>query len=71
MWESNFDIKVYKESDGTFYAEVVGLPGCFTVAEKYEDIEENINEAVLCYIEGIQKDLKKKKVLFRYQKEYA
>lgn len=54
---SDFDIKVYKEEDGTYYAEVKNLPGCFTMWETLKELELNLKEAILSYILSVQKDI--------------
>ena len=37
---------VHEAEEGGFWAEVPGIPGCVTQAENYNELIENINEAV-------------------------
>ncbi len=55
LWD--FEIKIYKEEDGSYYWEVVNLPGCFTMGETLEDLNKNLKEAIASYILSLQKDL--------------
>jgi antitoxin HicB len=41
--------------EGGFNASVPALEGCFTQGETEEEALENAKEAILCYLEGIQK----------------
>ena len=41
--------------EGGFNASVPGLEGCFTQGETEAEALENAKEAILCYLEGIQK----------------
>lgn len=41
-----------RESEIPFGAEVVELPGCFTVGETIDELESNLREAVALYREG-------------------
>lgn len=52
-----FDIKVYKEEDWSFFAEVINLPWCFTRGETIKDLEENIEEAIKLYMLNLKKEL--------------
>lgn len=58
------DIRVYQEDDGSYYASVENLPGCFTMAETLEELDGNIREAITSYLLSVQKDLP------RYQFNY-
>ncbi len=71
MWTSKFTIKIYQEEDNSLYAEVIELPGCFTTAENIEELHWKVEEAVQCYLEWMQKDIKEKAVSFDYRKQYA
>ena len=71
MGTSKFTIKIFQEEDKSLYAEVVELPWCFTTAENIDELHEKIEEAVECYLEWMQKDVKEKKVSFDYRKQYA
>lgn len=54
---SDFEIKVFQEEDGSYYAEVVNLPGCFTAWDTLEELSLNLKEAVESYVLSLQKDL--------------
>ena len=71
MGTNKFTIKISQETDGSFYAEVVELPGCFSTWETIEELKEHIKEAIQCYLEWIQKDIEKETISFDYRKQYA
>ena len=52
-----FDIRVYQEEDGSYYATVENLPGCFTMADTLDELNENLREAIASYLASVQKDL--------------
>lgn len=52
-------VKISKEEDGTYFAEVKLLPWCFTMWENLEELQENLKEAIVSYLWSIQKDIKK------------
>jgi predicted RNase H-like HicB family nuclease len=41
--------------EGGFNVSVPALDGCFTQGESEEDALKNAKEAILCYLEGIEK----------------
>jgi len=53
------EIQVYQEEDGSYYACVENLPGCFTMAETLTELDGNIREAITSYLLSVQKDLPK------------
>jgi predicted RNase H-like HicB family nuclease len=53
-----FNIKVYTEDDGSYYAEVLTLPWCFSCWETKEELNTNLKEAILSYLYSLEKDLK-------------
>lgn len=55
---SDFEIEVHKEDDGSYYAEVKNLPGCFTMWENITELEKNLKDAIFSYLLSLQKDLK-------------
>ncbi|MDD3263075.1 MAG: type II toxin-antitoxin system HicB family antitoxin [Candidatus Absconditabacteria bacterium] len=71
MGTTKFTIKIFQEQDGSFYAEVLELPGCFTTGETIDNLKNNINEAIECYLEGMKKDVEQKAVSFDYWTQYA
>ena len=71
MGTTKFTIKISQEEDGSFYAEVVELPWCFTSWITMEELQKHIKEAIQCYLEWMQKDIEKEEVSFDYRKQYA
>lgn len=53
----NFVIHVHQEDDGSYYAEVENLPGCFTMGETLDELNKNLREAITSYLASVQKDL--------------
>jgi predicted RNase H-like HicB family nuclease len=41
--------------EGGFNVSIPALDGCFTQGENEEDAMENAREAILCYLEGMEK----------------
>ncbi len=48
-----FHIQVYHEDDGSLYAEVLELPGCFTAGDTIDEIRENMQDAIECHLSGL------------------
>ncbi len=55
---SDFEVQIFKEEDGTYYAEVINLPWCFTQGDNLIELDNNLKEAIQSYILSIQKDIK-------------
>ncbi len=55
---SDFEVQIFKEEDGTYYAEVINLPWCFTQWDNLIELDNNLKEAIQSYILSIQKDIK-------------
>lgn len=53
----NFTIRVFQEEDGSYYAEVVNLPGCFTMGKTLPELGKNLKEAIASYLSSIKKEL--------------
>jgi predicted RNase H-like HicB family nuclease len=47
---------VIEETETGYSAFVPDLPGCISVGDSREEIESNIQEAILLHIEGIKDD---------------
>jgi len=47
---------IIEETDTGFSAYVPDLPGCISVGSTREEIENNIQEAVLFHLEGLRED---------------
>lgn len=54
---SDFNIQVHREDDGSYYAEVTNLPGCFAMWESLEQLSVHLKEAIESYVTSLQKDL--------------
>ncbi len=50
-----FNIVLEKAEEGGFNITVPALDGCFTQAETEEEALTNAKEAILCYLEGLEK----------------
>ncbi len=50
-----FNVKLEKAEEGGYVVTVPALDGCFTQGETVEDALENAKEAILCYLEGLEK----------------
>ena len=51
----NFNIVLEKAEEGGFNVIVPALDGCFTQGETEEEALDNAKEAILCYLEGLEK----------------
>jgi len=52
-----YKVIIHEAEEGGYWAEVPSLPGCFTQGETFEEIKENIKEAIELYLESQEKDL--------------
>jgi antitoxin HicB len=52
-----FGIILKPAEDGGFSVTVPALDGCFTQGDTEEEAIENAREAILCYLEGLEKIL--------------
>ncbi|HGJ67081.1 TPA: type II toxin-antitoxin system HicB family antitoxin [bacterium] len=50
-----FNIILEPDEDGGFSVTVPALDGCFTQGETEQEAIENAKEAILCYLEGLEK----------------
>lgn len=50
-----FYVKLDKAEEGGYVVSVPALDGCFTQGETAEEALENAKEAILCYLEGLEK----------------
>lgn len=50
-----FNIVLTKSAGGGYEVKVPALDGCFTQGETQKEAIENAREAILCYLEGLQK----------------
>ena len=49
---SNYNAIVHKAAEGGYWAEVPGLPGCFTEGDTLDEIQDNLREAITLYLDG-------------------
>ena len=50
-----FNIILEKADEGGFNVKVPALDGCFTQGDTEEEAMENAREAIVCYLEGLEK----------------
>ncbi|TRZ88373.1 MAG: type II toxin-antitoxin system HicB family antitoxin [Methanosarcinales archaeon] len=50
-----FHIVLEPAEEGGFNVSVPSLEGCFTQGETEEEALENAREAIICYLEGLEK----------------
>lgn len=50
-----FNIVLEKAEEGGFNVTVPALDGCFTQGDTENEAIENAKEAILCYLEGLEK----------------
>ncbi len=50
-----FNVILEKAEEGGFNVTVPALDGCFTEGDNVDEALENANEAILCYLEGLEK----------------
>ncbi len=50
-----FNIVLEKAEEGGFNVTVPALDGCYTEGDTEEEALENAREAIICYLEGIEK----------------
>ena len=49
---STVTVHVYRAEEGRFWAEMPDYPGCYTQGETMDELEENVREAVQCYLDA-------------------
>ncbi|MEO6695212.1 MAG: type II toxin-antitoxin system HicB family antitoxin [Ignavibacteria bacterium] len=50
-----FNVVLEKAEEGGYNVTIPALEGCFTEGENEEDALINAKEAIICYLEGLQK----------------
>lgn len=50
-----FNVVLNKAEEGGFFVTIPALDGCFTQGETLEDALKNAKEAIICYLEGLEK----------------
>ena len=51
-----YNVVLEEDPDGGYIVHCPALPGCFSQGETKEEAIENIKEAILVYLESLQKD---------------
>jgi predicted RNase H-like HicB family nuclease len=46
-----FTARVHREDDGTYWAQVVDLPGCFASGDSLDELGDALREAVALYLD--------------------
>jgi predicted RNase H-like HicB family nuclease len=46
-----FKIELIEETDGGFIANVPALPGCHTQGDSYDEVIENVKDAIQLYLD--------------------
>ena len=52
----NFKVLIEQDEDGVFIASVPAIPGCHTQGKTYEEVVENVKEAIELCLEVAEKD---------------
>ncbi|MFH1437701.1 MAG: type II toxin-antitoxin system HicB family antitoxin [Pseudomonadota bacterium] len=50
-----FNIILEKAEEGGYNVKIPALDGCYTQGETVEEAIENAKEAIVCYLEGLEK----------------
>ena len=68
-----FNVVLEPAEEGGFTVSVPALEGCFSEGDTEEEALENIKEAILCYLEGLEKlnEIKSKPGVILKQVEIA
>lgn len=68
-----FNVILEPAEEGGFNVSVPALEGCFSQGDTEEEALENIKEAILCYLEGLEKlnEIKSKPGVILKQVEIA
>ena len=68
-----FNVILESAEEGGFTASVPALDGCFSQGDSEQEALENIKEAILCYLEGLEKlnEIKSKPGVILKQVEIA
>lgn len=56
MKSYNFRIFIEPEEDGGYHGFVPFLPGVHTFGESLEEVESNLQDAIICHVQGLMKD---------------
>ena len=50
LQESHYNVTIHHEEDGSLWAEVLEMPGCFVSGDSIEEIQEALREAMSLYL---------------------
>jgi len=56
--ETTYQAMVHPEAEGGYWAEVAGLPGCFTQGETLDELYSNLKEAIACHLDSETEDVR-------------
>ena len=56
--ETIYKAVVHPEAEGGYWAEVAGLPGCFTQGETLDELYSNLAEAIACHLDTDVQDVR-------------
>lgn len=48
---TTYNATVYTEAEGSYWAEVLDLPGCFTQGQTLDEVYHNLTEAIACHLD--------------------
>ena len=48
--EREYDVRVHRAEDGSLWAEVPDLPGCFATGDDWNELLEAVQEAISVYV---------------------
>ena len=51
-----FKVELIQESDGGYIANVPALPGCHTQGDSYDEVIENIKDAIQLYLDVLSEE---------------
>ena len=56
--ETIYKAVVHPEAEGGYWAEVAGLPGCFTQGDTLDELYSNLKEAIACHLDLDRNDVR-------------
>jgi predicted RNase H-like HicB family nuclease len=55
MSEQEFTARIHEDDDGSIWAEVLELPGCFASGRSLDELREALEEALSMYLHDVAK----------------
>ena len=56
--ETIYKAVVHPEGEGDYWAEVAGLPGCFTQGDTLDELYSNLKEAIISHLDSETEDVR-------------